>query len=96
MLRFFDAGVLENPIQESGADVSLGMDRNRDDPFRRRIPELPVAAFPCGKFLEAVVPQQANELGPRHESIFKPNVGLCQGVRANFGANARICFGRPR
>ena len=31
MLRFFDAGVLENPIQESGTDVSLGMDRNRDD-----------------------------------------------------------------
>ena len=39
-----------------------------------------MTALPRPEFLETVPLEQAYELGPRHSAIFKPNVGLCQGL----------------
>lgn len=78
MLRFLDAGVFENPIQESGAYIFFRVYGDRDDMFRRRIPELTMATLAGAKFFETVPLQQANELGPCHNAIIEPNVGLCQ------------------
>jgi hypothetical protein len=41
-----DAGVLENPMQQSGADILLGVNGDRHDSLGFRIPELAVAAPP--------------------------------------------------
>ena len=78
MLRFLDAGVFENPIQESGAYIFFRVYGDRDDMFRRRIPELTMATPAGAKFFETVPLQQASELGPCHDAIIEPNVGLRQ------------------
>jgi hypothetical protein len=54
LLPRLDAGVLQDPIQESGADILLRVDSDGDNPFGQWIPELPMAAFAGPEFLEAV------------------------------------------
>ena len=49
-----------------------------DDSLGRGIPELAMTALPRSELFEAMLLQQANELGPGHISIFKPNVGFRQ------------------
>ena len=41
-----DAGVLENPMQQSRADILLGVNSDRHESLGFRIPELAVAALP--------------------------------------------------
>lgn len=76
VLRFLDASVLENPVQQARADFLLRMNRNSDDPFGLRVPELTMATLPAAKFFESMLAEQTHEFRPRHRSIFKPNVGF--------------------
>lgn len=54
------------------------MDGDCHNSLRLRIPELPVTALRCSEFFEPVLLEQPNQLRPRHNVIFEPNVGLSQ------------------
>ena len=76
----FDAGILENAMQQSRADILLGVNGDRHDSLRFSDSRIaggspsPIAA------LEPVLPEQPNQFRPRHSSaMLEPNVGFVKG-----------------
>ena len=80
-----DAGVFQNPIQQTRANFFLRMDGYRHNSLRLGIPELSVTALACSEFCESMLLEQPNQLRPCHALIFEPNVGLSQPLLSECG-----------
>jgi hypothetical protein len=53
-----DASILENPMQQSRANILLGVNGDRHDSLSFWIPELSVASLPRSQLFEPVLLQQ--------------------------------------
>jgi hypothetical protein len=79
----FDAGILENAMQQAGADILLGVNGDRHDSLGFRIPELAVTPLTPSQLFEPVLPEQPNQFRPRHSSpCWNRTLGLSRAGRS--------------
>jgi hypothetical protein len=76
----FDAGILENAMQQARADILLGVNGDRHDSLGFRIPELAVTPLTRSQLFEPVLPEQPNQFRPRHSSHVGTERWVCQGL----------------